>query len=130
MEPKPRFETIDAIKSLANDLKLPYAPNMQDWAYEVADTNSIEQYIEHYHSLNDDDQKFVLMMIIIQALEEEGDIARRERYWDIISNLIIENFHIHEYTLYYWCAFGNDNMDENFWMCPYCRKLWAQIKSQ
>ncbi|MBS1522699.1 MAG: hypothetical protein JST50_17000 [Bacteroidetes bacterium] len=111
--PEPRFAMPQAIKKLAKELGLPYSPIMQDWSYEVSNPNDIEKYINHYNSLTDDDEKFVLIEIIIDSNNDLEDHAQLEFYWNKVRQLLIKDFAIHEYTIFYWAGITKrEDLDE------------------
>jgi hypothetical protein len=66
-----RYPTRKAIDSLAARFDLPYTPFMQDWEWEVADSDRIDEFVAGYHSgeLNED-ERFTLMETIIQSFED------------------------------------------------------------
>jgi len=123
-EPKFRFGTRQAIDSLALELSLPNEKGMQDWSYEVAKYEDIQKYINHYESLNDEDKKFVLMEIIIQSTEEQLNNENFIKYLDKIKPLLMNDFDIHEYTIYYWSCFDKKNIDDCWRITPFIRQLW------
>jgi hypothetical protein len=67
-----RFPTEQAIASLAARFDLPNESYMQDWEWEVADPERIDEYITVYNSgeLNDD-ERFTLMETIVQLTSQE-----------------------------------------------------------
>ena len=126
MEPKFRCGTRKAIDELAIELNLENTMEMQDWEYEVSNPDDIELYISHYGILDDDDKKFVLMEIIIQAVTDQSDEAKFITYWEIIEPILKENFSIHEYSIFYWCCWDNENINDCWDITPYMRKLWKR----
>lgn len=68
-----RHITASAIHALAQRFNLLYDHFMQDWEYEVADPNRIDEFIDAYLSneLNED-EKFALMETILQSFEESS----------------------------------------------------------
>ncbi|MCZ8023688.1 MAG: hypothetical protein O9294_18160 [Cytophagales bacterium] len=125
-EPKFRLSTKEAIESLASELNLPYEQSMQDWAYEVANPDDIESYIKHYSTKLDEDKKFVLMEIIIQAINDQKSDKHLFQYWNIVKPLIIEDFTVHEYTIYYWSCLESDESDDFWNITPLMREIWKQ----
>ena len=128
MIPDIRVESSVAIQKLAKELKLPYDQSMQDWAYEVADPKSVTEYINHYVLLNDDDEKFVLMQMVIQAINDQESIAQLKSYWNIIKELLIKDFKTHEYTIYYWSRFTKGYVKDEWKISPYIDTLWTETK--
>lgn len=118
-KPNFRCSTAKAIGELALELDLP--ENTQDWEYIVGKPNDIEKYIHHYGTLSDDDKKFTLMEVIIQATTDQRNIDDFNKYWTIIKPLLEDNFSIHEYSIFYWCCFG---YEECWTITPNMRKLW------
>jgi hypothetical protein len=125
-EPKFRSGTKEAIENLAQELKLPYEDYMQDWSYEVANPDDIEKYIEHYRLTEDEDKKFVLMEIIIQAVNDQADQKDFLKYWDRIKETLKADFRIHEYTIFYWSCFDSESADEQFVISPGMQEIFRQ----
>ena len=126
-EPKFRYGTKEAIEKLARELELPYNDYMQDWSYEVANPEDIEKYIKHYDLTSDEDEKFVLMEIIIQAVNDQADQKDFLKYWDRISGSLKEDFRIHEYTVFYWSRLDSESPDEEFTISPNMRGIWSHL---
>lgn len=95
IEPKFRCGTKKAIYELAEALNLPIDSITQDWSYTIVNPNDIEKYISHYNLTPDEDTKFVLMEIIIQATEDQVERANFQKYWDDIEVLLEVDFSIH-----------------------------------
>jgi len=131
-EPKARYGTGKVMRELSVKLNLPFDERMQDWPYEVAQAADIEKYIECYNAAKDDDEKFVLMEMLIQAIEEQTD-ASFDKYWDIIQKMLEKDFWIHEYTIWYWCCFQsptNNYAEDALWkITPFVRELWNKHQS-
>jgi alkylated DNA repair dioxygenase AlkB len=125
-KPDFRFPTQKAREELSKELGLFYHPGMQDWEWEIANPNEIGKYISHYQLIDDEDKKFVLMEIIIQAttnLEQDFD-----NYWNTVRNLLKQNFQVHKYSIYYWSLFENDSTD--CWqITPFMRTLWLEVNN-
>ncbi|BBB62899.1 hypothetical protein UNDKW_4626 [Undibacterium sp. KW1] len=61
-----RFPTRAAIDALAIRFNLPNTKNMQDWEYEVADANRIDEFLVAYDSGElREDEKFTLMAMLV-----------------------------------------------------------------
>lgn len=125
IEPPFRCGTGHAILSLKELLQLDYHPNMQDWSYEIANPKDIEQYLALYPLVDNDDELFVLMEIMIQAVEEQ-DPQDFDYYWNKIKLLLQQDFKIHQYTIFYWCCFDNDNLEDCFVISKNMRTLWFE----
>ena len=127
-EPKLRYATEKAINELASELGLP--ENTQDWEWIVGKSENIEKYINHYNILTDDDKKFILMEVIIQAATDLSDDVSFIKFWNIIKQLLKENFTTHEYSIFYWCCFDTENINDCWQITPYVRQLWFEVKPE
>jgi predicted protein tyrosine phosphatase len=127
---KPNFRcgTKRAIEELADELNLTFNSDMQDWSYEVANPNDIEKYILHYNSTTDENKKFVLMEIIIQATNDQNEEADFLKYWSKIKSILQENFTLHEFTIFYWSCFDNQNLNDTWTITLFLRELWNSKK--
>ncbi|NUY82735.1 hypothetical protein HUK80_17665 [Flavobacterium sp. MAH-1] len=123
-EPELRFPTQKARIELASELNLEYHDGMQDWEWEVAKSDEVERYISHYRTLNDEDKKFALMEIIIQAVTDQKSKLEFEKYWNVVKDYLIKGFKIHAYSVYYWSCFDYENIDDCWEVTPYMRNLW------
>lgn len=128
-EPEFRCGTKKAIEELVAEYGYPYDEWMQDWPYEIADPKEIENYFRHYDEQSDEDKKFSLMEMLIQALDEVEHPSDFEKYWTALEQRIRQNFDLHEYTIFYWCCFEYDLV--NCWhITPKMRVLWNDMKSE
>ncbi len=125
--PKPKYETQNAIVFLAEKLNLKFNESMQDWAYEIANPKDIDKYIAVYEQLIDPDQKFVLMLILIQATEDQSTNELIFYYFKIIEVFLELDFQIHAYSIYYWCVFENENLEDSWTISKYMRDLWYKM---
>jgi len=124
-EPKFRCGTKKAINELVAQYDYPHEDWMQDWPYEIADPNNIKDYFQHYDEQTDDDKKFSLMEMLIQALtdvENENDFKKN---WILLKKRIINDFKIHECTIFYWCSFG-ENLSDCWKITPKMREIWVE----
>jgi hypothetical protein len=132
MQNKPpyRFGTVKAMKELADELRLPYTSDMQDWSYEVAEPDQIDNYLHHYDQQTDDDKKFVLMEMILQATEDQGNHSDQEMYWRKASQRLSKDFELHRFTIFYWSCFDKEDLSESWTLAPNMRELWQQITGE
>ncbi|WP_323757090.1 hypothetical protein [Roseivirga sp.] len=128
-EPKFRCGTEKAIKELVAKYDYPYADWMQDWPYEIAESKEIENYFQHYNEQTDEDKKFSLMEMLIQALTDIEDPNEYDKNWNRLRLKIIEDFEIHEYTIFYWSCFGQ-SISDCWKVTPNMRDLWIDIKEK
>ncbi|MBS9766826.1 MAG: hypothetical protein KGV44_04725 [Flavobacteriaceae bacterium] len=129
-KPKFRCDTAKAIDELAHFFNYPNDERMQDWEYEVANSEHLQNYLDYYTKSTDDDVKFCLVEMALQALEET-EKEKRETYWKQLKTIIIKNIDIHEYTLHYWCSFdySDKELSECWEITPMLRNLWNEIKN-
>jgi hypothetical protein len=124
-EPKFRCGTKKAINELVAQYDYPHSDWMQDWPYEIADPNKIENYFRHYDEQTDEDKKFSLMEMLIQALTDIENENEFNENWILLKERIISNFKIHEYTIFYWSCFGK-NLSDCWEITPKMRELWKE----
>ncbi len=126
-EPKFKHSTDSAIKYLAKKFSLPYSSSMQDWEYEVADYNRIEEFVDE---LRKDDLAnevyFSLLNIIIQSFEESEIVLGKNQLWFEVQSLIEKRFKIHEYSVWYWSAFEAKNNSEQWKVSTHMRNLYIR----
>lgn len=101
---------------------------MQDWSYEISNPNEINNYIELYEITTDDDEKFVLMEVIIQALEDQEREELFLKYCYLIKDLLKKDFDIHEYTVYYWSCLNTENIEDGFKISGFMREILLMNK--
>ena len=126
IEPQPRYVTDEAILALVKEFDYPYHANMQDWEYEVAKFDDIEKYFAKYDSTDDEDIRFLLMIMIIETSNENRCFDWISEFWPRVQALIRKNFLLHEYTVYYWCDFDNENIEDCFYITASMRTLWNE----
>jgi len=100
-------------------------PEEQDWTYIIAEPERIEDYLRAYEDLDGKAVKFSLMEMIMQALngQDEEDF---ENFWEKVKALLDHDFDLHEYTIYYWCIWDNDNLEDCFSISEPMRKYWIK----
>lgn len=124
MEPIYRCGTRKAIDELAKELNLPNDLTMQDWPYEVSDPNNINEYIAHYELTQDEDKKFVLMEMILQALIDQPNKELTLSCWNKIKSILAFNFKLHEFTIYYWANLNESNFKNYKVISPLLKTLF------
>ncbi len=128
-EPKYRCGTKKAIDELVAKYNYPYANWMQDWPYEIADHKEIENYFLHYDEQTDDDKKISLMEMLIQSLTDVENETDFNKKWIRLKKLILKDFKIHEYTVFYWSCFDL-NLNNCWKITPNIRELWKEIHNE
>jgi hypothetical protein len=116
-----------AVDSLAARFGLRNEPDMQDWEWEVSDPTRIDEFLAAYESgeLNDD-EKFLLMQIIIDSSEEAGDHFLDSDAWAKILSLIEANIALHIYSVWYWSSTDNEDLEDCWRVARSMRILLAK----
>lgn len=120
-----RFPTRQAIDALALRFDLPNYPDMQDWAWEVADPLRLDEFLYAYESgdLNED-ERFVLMEIILQSFEDlERSSNLVDPRWPSVLDILDRNIDLHAYSVWYWSVLDREWDDEIFWVTPHVREI-------
>jgi len=91
-----------ALESLADKLDLPVHSFTKDWQEETADPVEIESYFKLYDSLNNEDEKIVLMSMIIHAAHKLWESRGSQDDWDRLERRLIWDFGIHKHTIQKW----------------------------
>lgn len=127
-EPAFRCGTKKAIDELAIELNLPNKSTMQDWSYEVANPDLFDVYLAHYLKTIDEDKKFVLMEILLQAVNNQVESNRFTDAWAKLEPVLRKDFRIHEFTIYYWSSLDTAD-NSNVWaITQKIREVWSTEK--
>jgi len=126
-----RYPTKEAIQSLARRLNLPYDSFMQDWQWEVADPNRIDEFLKTYKSGDlTDDERFTLMETILESFESfEGEFLTHPS-WNQVLKLLGSNVDLHIYSVWYWSDLEAESNEDTWRIAPYMRKIFANHKSR
>jgi hypothetical protein len=106
--PPQRWDTTAARQQVASKLGLTYADVMQDWPWEVASPERLDDYWSLYASASDD-ERVVLMEMMLQATTDQEESAAYEHAWA---------------QVHYWCCWGAST-EAGFKITPYLRSWWA-----
>ena len=126
-KPEYKFSTQESLEKLADYFGYSIDSSSQDWTIEVAESNNLADYINAYCLEHfDDETKFSLMEMILQALNEQKSYESINNFWGKIKPMLIDNFKLHEFTIYYWCCWDiSDNCD--IWnITQLMRELWKE----
>jgi len=130
MEPEFRCVTKRALDELAIELnlrdKIPSWDAVAGYSYTPQNYEDVQEYLDYYYKLEDDDKKFVLIEMILDAIVEQPLKSNFYKYWEKVKPLLIKDYLIHEYTIYYW----KDLTEENFENCKYLNPLLNEIVEQ
>lgn len=122
-EPKPRYATEYAMNKIAELLDIQRDITMQDWTYEIADSAKIDLYWTIYQSLQTEDERFTMMEILIQATDELEE-KEFDKYWAKLKDCLLQEWQLHQFTIYYWCCFDVEDLEDCFFITEVMRKLW------
>jgi hypothetical protein len=106
---------------------LPYHDDMQDWPWEVADSERVEDYIQLYGRAPDA-ERVVIMEMLLQAATEQSNSKKLRLAWGKIEVLLTQNAHLHASTAQYWCLWDRDEQAFKrscFRVSPYIRTWWV-----
>ena len=106
MEPEFRCVTKKALDELAIELnlreKIPSWDAVAGYSYTPQNSKDVQEYLDYYYKLEDDDKKFVLIEMILDAIVEQTQKSDFYKYWDQVKLLLIQDYVIREYINYYW----------------------------
>lgn len=125
-----RFPTRTAITSLATRFGLPHTPEMQDWEWEVADYERIDEFLNTYETEDvTEDELFVLMEMLLQSFSEtELDLSKDAR-WSRVMNHLNERAELHAYTIWYWSYLETEDPRQLWPVTPYVRSILSRHRS-
>jgi RimJ/RimL family protein N-acetyltransferase len=127
-EPEPRYPTRAAIDALAKRFGLENSPGMQDWEWQVADPDRIDEFLAAYESgALTDDERFTLMETILQSFEELPHPVDEDPRLPRLLALLRHNLALHRHTIWQWSAYQVGDLDEDFQVSPYMRTLMARL---
>ena len=97
---------------------------MQDWKWQIADTNRIDEYLRLYHSNSlTDDERFTLMETIIQAFADLPAELSTDPRWEAVLETLNRNIRLHAHSVWYWAFLENESLDDCWTVTPFMRKL-------
>lgn len=120
-----RYPTTAARKSLAARFDLPYSDLMQDWEWEVADFERFGEFLDAYklQSLMDD-ERFSLMEILVQCVEDALSHSGDDAAWLEIEPLLLLNASLHRATIDYWARAHCMESEGLFHVSVRMRRIW------
>ena len=112
--------------ALARRFGLPYSDTMQDWEWEVATPDRFNEFLTTYRTVAlTDEERFSLMEILIQCVEELHGTALFEPACNELKPLLEKNLELHRATIEYWSVPGSVELDHLFRISPFMRNLAA-----
>ena len=99
----------------------------QDWTYTIIEPHRIDEYIAAYGTIiTNNDTKFSLMEMIIQSLTEQATDELLNDKWTKVENILEKDFILHQYTIYYWCCWDNNDIEDCWRITPKMREFWLE----
>lgn len=100
---------------------------MQDWEWEIADATRVGEFLDVYESGTlSEDERFSLMEIILQSVEESPGSLDLNKEWLRTLRLLDENFVTHRYSIWYWANPSAKDSDEQWRVTPSMRALLSR----
>ena len=121
--PPQRWETTAARRQVASKLGLPYADVMQDWPWEVASPDHLNDYRQLY-AFASEDERVVLMEMMLQATTDQEEPIAFAHDWSHVKVLLDQNPALHAWSVHYWCCW-NTSAEVGFEITPHLRTWWA-----
>jgi len=130
-EPPFRCSTKKALDELAIELNLseknPNWDSMAGLSYPPGNPEDIEEYLDYYVQLEDDDKKFTLMEMILDSLAEQPNEDEFMEHWQKVKPILTKDYLIHEFTIHYWKDMTKQNFERSDIMTPVIQDLIDQM---
>jgi hypothetical protein len=124
----PRYPAASVRLSLASRFGLPYSDDMQDWEWQVADSQRFQEFLVTYRSAElSDDERLSLMEILVQCVDDMGSSSQAGTAWAELEPLLANALQLHGTTIEYWSCLGEANPESQFNVSPQMRKIYALI---
>jgi hypothetical protein len=116
-----RHPTRRAIDALAARFSLGRDPYMQDWEWEVADPERLDEFLAAYDLPElTEDERFVLAEVIIQSFEDSPADLEHDSRWRTVLDRLDRSIAIHAHTVWYWSC-GDEALEDCWRVTPYLR---------
>jgi hypothetical protein len=126
-----RFPTAAAVDALARRFALPNDPNMQDWPWEVADPERLDEFLAAYEGDElSDDERFVLMEMILQAFEDVGRSTGFDPRWLRTLEAIDRNIDLHAHSVWYWSMLETEDPEDQWLVTPFLRRILSKHRDR
>ena len=131
-EPPFRCSIKKALDELEIELNLkeknPYWESMAGYSYTPGNPNDIQEYLDYYEQLKDDDKKFTLMEMILDSLADQPNEIEFLNFWQKAKPILIKDYLIHEFTIHYWKQMTVEFERSNI-MTPLIQNLITKMNS-
>jgi hypothetical protein len=102
---------------------LPYDNAMQDWEWEAANADDFDQYLAAYTLAMPSDQRFSLMEMLMQSVEDSPDESVFNNRWARIRSLLKNHSALHAQTIAYWACSDEVDVEQAFRVSRPMREL-------
>jgi len=126
-----RCSTKKALNELENELNLkeknPNWESMAGKSYTPGNPNDIQEYLDYYKKMKDDDKNFTLMEMIMDSLASQNNEDAFLKFWKITKPKLMEDYSIHEFAIHYWKQMTVEFEMSNI-MTPLIQELINEMK--
>ena len=100
----------DAIKRLNRMLNLPALGNEQDWEFELADSDRIEEFLDliKFAALTVEEKVALLALILSSAEDATNKDQNIDKYLGDLVSIISKDKNIFSEVLDYWASVGSN----------------------
>jgi hypothetical protein len=122
-----RFPTLAAIDALAQRFGFPNDPAMQDWEWQVADADRIDEFVAALETGGlSEDERFTLMEIVLQSFEELSAPLELDQRWKRVLEILDQNVSLHGHSICSWSCLDVEE-PTNWWrVTPYMRAIFSR----
>jgi hypothetical protein len=128
----PTHETADGVARLVGVVHEDW---MQDFPFEVADPARVEEFLDHYTTLTSDDERRVLIDLVVASLEECSD--RPAHALATMESILVASPEVHAATIIYWSSLCDDGaklryepIDEAFDIAEWMRRVLSVVAAR
>ncbi len=126
-----RCPTGEAVHSLAARFGLPISPDMQDWEWEVADPDRIDEFLTAYSSGElTEDERFTIMETILQSFEESSRNLESDAGFRYVLSELERHINLHASTVWYWSRVDTHDPEGWFRITPHLREILARHRAR
>jgi hypothetical protein len=125
-----RYPSAISEEKLSKRFGLFWDKNTQDWDIVTLDSGRIRDFIKIYQTeLDDDDDKFTLMGLIISSFDDAAPNFDKEikSFWDTCETILEKECYLHYSKIIYWSLLENDP-DNVFAISLLMREVWGKVK--
>lgn len=126
--PAERHPTQHARAELSRQFGFVDIPDIQDWERFFADATRIAEFLGHYSTIDDQDEKFLLMELILASASDCEAEFFITKNWKIIERILVEYSDIHGWSTWYWACVDEESRIpyNDFIVSPYLQSVLFQ----